>query len=440
MIARDLPKYCTWNKDRHGKRRVRFREGHFTTYISGVPYSESFMQKYYAALDHRRLAKQKQLEEIIGRGTIDSVVTSFYGSADYQKLKLTTRRVRRNILERFRLQHGTKRVATLTAAHIKAVIGDMADRPEAANSLLKALRVLLRHAVDMGLIQDDPSRNVRKYVSKSDGHHSWSEAEVEQFELRHPHESKANFALTLLLYTGQRRGDVVRMGWRHLDGDVLTVVQDKTGAHLRIPMHPKMIAALATVPRRNATFLTTEYGKPYSAAGFGNWFRDRCDEAGLPHCSAHGLRKACATRLANSGCTPEQIKSITGHKTLSEVARYTKAADQERNAKHALAKLLHSESTQVCPTPLPRLDTKDKNRFEINNLNVEVASRKGFEPLTPGLGNRCSILLSYRDGEMWSIISRWCVKARRRYAGCNVGGERGCWGSSAGGLAGLGGS
>ena len=73
-------------------------------------------------------------------------------------------------------------------------------------------------------------------------------------------------------------------------------------------------------------------------------------DMGLPHCSAHGLRKACATRLANAGCTPEQIKSITGYKTLSEVARYTKAADQERNAKQAMTNLLRSESEQACPT------------------------------------------------------------------------------------------
>ena len=89
---------------------------------------------------------------------------------------------------------------------------------------------------------------------------------------------------------------------------------------------------------------------PSTAPSFGNWFRDRCNEAGLQHCSAHGLRKACAERLANAGCTPEQIKAITGHKTFSEVAHYTRDADQERNAKEALAKLLKSESEQVCPT------------------------------------------------------------------------------------------
>jgi integrase len=119
---------------------------------------------------------------------------------------------------------------------------------------------------------------------------------------------------------------------------------------LRVPTHPRLVATIENMPRNNLTFLLTEFGAPFSAAGFGNWFRDRWNEAGLPHCSAHGLRKACATRLANAGCTTEQIKAITGHKTLSEVARYTKVADQERNAKQALANLLRSESEQACPT------------------------------------------------------------------------------------------
>ena len=94
----------------------------------------------------------------------------------------------------------------------------------------------------------------------------------------------------------------------------------------------------------------TEWGAPFTAAGFGNWWRDRCDEAGLQHCSFHGLRKAAATRLANAGCTAEQIKAITGHKSLAEVARYTKAADQQRLARQALQIQLGAEGEQNCPT------------------------------------------------------------------------------------------
>ena len=314
------------------------------------------MQRYHAALDGDARQLQDFKEDRIEPGTIDAVIVNFYRSTDFQKLKHTTQRVRKNVLEKFREAHGKKRVSLLTAAHLKAIIGDMADRPGAANNLLKVLRVLLRHAIDMGLIHDKPARNVRKFAVTSEGLHSWSEIDVAAFEANHKPGSRAYLALSLLLYTGQRRSDVVRMGWQHINGDLLSVVQDKTGEFLKIPFHPKLAAAIGTMPRNNMTFLLTEFGAPFTAAGFGNWFRDRCNEAGLPQCSAYGLRKACAARLANAGCTSEQIKAITGHKTFSEVARYTKAAHQERNAKQALANLVRSESEQSSPTFDPRLD------------------------------------------------------------------------------------
>ncbi len=80
------------------------------------------------------------------------------------------------------------------------------------------------------------------------------------------------------------------------------------------------------------TFLLTDYGKPFTAAGFGNWFRVRCNEAGLPHCSSHGLRKAAARRLAEAGNSINHIAAVTGHLSLKEVERYTRAADQEKMA------------------------------------------------------------------------------------------------------------
>ena len=116
----------------------------------------------------------------------------------------------------------------------------------------------------------------------------------------------------------------------------IKVRQIKTSTALLIPVHPALRTVLATTPRDNFTFLVTSYGKPFSVAGFGNWFRDRCDEASLPQCSAHGLRKAAARRLAEAGCTNQQIKAITGHRTDQEVSRYTAAADQERLAEQAM--------------------------------------------------------------------------------------------------------
>lgn len=123
------------------------------------------------------------------------------------------------------------------------------------------------------------------------------------------------------------------------DARPIRVVQQKTGARLLMPMHAKPREAIDATPKDNLTFLITEYGKPFSAAGFGNVFREWCDDAGLKGLSAHGLRKAAARRLAEAGCSASQIASVTGHKTLGEVTRYTAAAVQAQMARDAMNKM-----------------------------------------------------------------------------------------------------
>jgi integrase len=179
---------------------------------------------------------------------------------------------------------------------------------------------------------------VKAIRTKSNGYHSWTDAEIARFEARHPIGTRPRLALALLLYTGQRRSDVVRMGAQHIRDNMLHVRQVKTSAELYIPLHPELEVIIASTPT-DLTFLTTAFGRPFTGPGFGNWFREQCDAAGLPHCSAHGLRKAAARLLAELGCTEHEIAAITGHASLREVARYTKAADQRRLAVSAMEKL-----------------------------------------------------------------------------------------------------
>ena len=218
--------------------------------------------------------------------------------------------------------------------------------------------MLLNHAVSIDMIQINPSLGVKKYKAKGDGYHTWTEGEIKQFEAHHPIGSRARLALALLLYTAQRKGDVARMGWQHVRGDEIAVRQEKTDTPLLIPMHPELVLALTSVPRTNLTFLLNERGVPFSPAALGKWFRRQCDAAGLPHCSAHGLRKAAATRMADAGCGMNQIRAVTGHKSLAQVEPYVRAADQRRLARQALNIQVGSEQTRtefVQPPPA-RLD------------------------------------------------------------------------------------
>ena len=158
-----LPKHCSWNVDRHGKRRVRFRWRGFSTYLAGTPWSEHFMRQYAAALDG---VKVQATNVGAGRtipGSFDALCVSYYRAPEFRGLKASTQKVRRNIIERFRAEHGRKPINRLGRAHIKDIIGAKADTPEAANNLLKVLRLLLAYALDQGMIDTNPAVGLRGY-------------------------------------------------------------------------------------------------------------------------------------------------------------------------------------------------------------------------------------------------------------------------------------
>ena len=336
-VMRRPPQYCNGFIDRHGKARWYFRRAGFKKVpLPGLPWSPEFMAAY-----ERALAGQPApigAERTIP-GTLRDLAVSYFASPAFRTTRPSTQYTYRNVIDRLCAEHGDKRVALLQREHVIKLLAARAHTPGTANALRTSLRALMRHAVEIGLRSDDPTRDVRKVpTAKSDGYHSWTDAEIAQFERHHPVGSRARLAFALLLYTGQRRSDVVRMGRQHIDDGTICVRQVKTGREVWIPVHEALAPILAEASA-NLTFLLTDQGKPYTAAGFGNWFRDQCRAAGLHGCSAHGLRKAAARRLAEAGCTVHEIAAITGHASLKEVARYTEAVDRRRLAQSAMAKV-----------------------------------------------------------------------------------------------------
>ena len=349
-----LPKYVSVYRDRHGKLRYRFRRRgqkphHFQNQIG----SALFYAEYEACLKGIESPPMEIGRQRTKAGTISALVVAYYRSPEFRGLSFSTQATYRNIIERFREAHGDKRVAAIQRQHIKAIIGAKAETPAAANNLLRMIRMLMIFAVDIGMRSDDPTFRLKGVRHQSEGFHTWTEEEIAAFEARHPIGSKPRLALALMLFTGQRRSDAVKMGWQHVSGNCIEVRQQKSQGKtvLRIPIHPELAAILEKTPRQDLTFVMTSFGKPYTAAGFGNWFREQCDAAGLPHCSAHGLRKAASRRLAEAGASNQMIKAITGHRTEQEVSRYTAAADQERLAVRAMEALTSTESERKVSNP-----------------------------------------------------------------------------------------
>jgi integrase len=349
-------KYVVEDIDRHGNVRVYFRRlGFAKIRLRGLPGSEQFQVAYAAALAKTETGAARRNATEAERGSMAWLSLQYYQSADFRRLDARTQRVRRLIIDGLcDSGAGPLPYNKLTPLSILKWRDAKADRPEAANSLIKALRQLYAFAIEYRHATKNPAKDVKYLRSDSDGFHSWTEEEIARFEACHPVGSKARLALALLLYTGQRRSDIVLFGRQHLRGEWLHFTQQKNRARkpitLAVPVLPELQRIIEETPWGALTFLVTEFGRPFTANGFGNRFRKWCDEAGLPpECSAHGLRKAAATRLAEAGASELEIRAITGHQTSREVSRYTKAASQKVLAKSGMAKLTGNKTVPLAP-------------------------------------------------------------------------------------------
>ena len=333
MKRSGLPKYVTWVHV-NGKRYARARKHGKGHYFKHRPGTDEFAIEY-----QNWLLGHDQREGIRGAklGSMSALIAKFYRSAEWANLSAATQRTYRGILERLRNDHGDKPVNLLERHHVKDLMASRANTPCAANNMLRMLRRLMCFAMEEDWRKDDPTFGIKMLKIKSEGFHCWTDEELETFERQWPIGTRERLAFALLLYTFQRRGDVIRIGRQHINEGYLTILQHKTRAKLTIPVHPDLQRIIDATPSGNLTLLCTSHGHPFTDAGFGNWFRGACAAAGLPkRCAAHGLRKAACRRGAEAGWTVHQIAAWSRHKTLKEVERYTKAADQKRLAESAM--------------------------------------------------------------------------------------------------------
>jgi integrase len=219
-------------------------------------------------------------------GSVSAAIASYYTSPSFKVLAPSSQAVRKFVLEAFRREHGDKMIAAMPRKFIVAMLDGMT--PTSARNWLKAIRAVVEHCIALDMLKDDPTLGIRLRPAKGE-FHTWSEDEIAAFEAAHPIGSRERLALALGLYSGQRRGDVIKMGRQHVRDGVLHVKQQKTGAVLAIPVHPELQAVLDAAPSNQLTFLQTRYGRPFAGKSFTEWFGDACDKAGLgAQCTFHG--------------------------------------------------------------------------------------------------------------------------------------------------------
>ncbi|MGU3496399.1 tyrosine recombinase XerC [Xanthobacteraceae bacterium A53D] len=370
-LSRDTDRHgnVRWYVRPLGRPKVRLRQEYGT---------DAFWQAYRDAMAGKKT--RVPVDPAAAPGSFRSLCIKYFSSSEYKALDQSTRSWRRRELEALCPTKGHLPVAKMEPKHVRHLREELSDRPGVANQRLKALRAMFSWAVEAGELAVNPARDIKLIRYKSNGHHSWTIEEVRRFEVRHPLGTKAYLAMALMLYTAGRREDAVRLGPQHIQDGRVRFTQakneDRSPVEIDIPLHGDLAAAISATTVGDTAFLVTEYGKPFSASGFGNWFAERCIEAGVPG-RAHGLRKAIAARLAESAATPHEMMAVTGHRTLSEVERYTKGARQAQMADAAMTKLKGS----IFVPPKIGVGQKSEKDDEIQMRIPRVALPRGLEPL-----------------------------------------------------------
>lgn len=328
--------------DRHGKRRWRFRKGGFSAELGSEYGSEDFVQRYEDALSGQKTRGLIGVERVKPY-SVNQLVALWYNSPTFLNVAPTTQDVYKGIIEKFRLEHGDKPVRLMQRRHVEAILAKKAETPTAANNLRKRLIQLMDYAISLDWRSDNPAKATKPFTVGGTGFHTWDEDELAQFFEVHKPGTLAHTAVTLMLYTGAARVDAVKLGPQNIRNGKIEYRRQKTqrsgGVLISIPIHPDLAEVLTGLPN-DRPFLATNKGKERAAAGLGNLMQRWTEEAKLPRCSAHGLRKACARRLAEAGATAHEIGAVTGHKSLALVQRYTEAAGREGMADSAIEKLI----------------------------------------------------------------------------------------------------
>lgn len=326
-----LPQYV--QAVRAGRRTyLYFRRNGRRTRLPDDPASAEFYRRYAEILDG-----EKRPPSMPKPGTVRDLVRRYKLSPAWQSLSVSTRDGYCRALDRL------EPVAEIDARlvkrrHIRAIRDGLAATPRSANVFVQVAQRAFELLIDDGDAETNPAARIAP-LDGGESYAAWTAEQMAAFEAADV-PAWARTAYYLGRYTGQRRGDVLAMMWAHDDGRTISVVkQEKTGARVVIPVHSRLRAHLATLPKTSLFLVPSATGKKWHKRNFSRALRAVLDGLGLAGLHFHGLRHTAASALAEAGCSEEEIKAITGHESSSSVAIYVRHARKTVMAEQAIAKL-----------------------------------------------------------------------------------------------------
>ena len=354
----DLP-YLFQDVDRHGNIRhyVRKKIGgkHKRVRLAKPPGSPTFLPEYQAALD--RLISAPVPAKVIQShvGTLGWLVHQYHQAHEFTSTDTRQQRMRSNVMRSIlgeptkpesKFVFGDCPISEFTADHVRLLRNRKQDKPATANRRIAELRKMLAWAVEERgqWVKRNVATGVKGLKREVKGFIAWTAEDVAKFEARWPVGTTPRLALSIMMFTGVRRSDAVRLGPPMVKDGAITFMPQKTlrqKKELTLPILDVLQKVIDATPTGLKTWLVHSKGEAFTAAGFGGWFRERCDEAGLPDCTAHGVRKVAAETAAANGATEKQMMDIFGWTKAELAAYYARKANQKKiagGAMHTLVK------------------------------------------------------------------------------------------------------
>lgn len=356
MVGTEL-RYLIRDKDRFGNERlyVRKRTHRRKIRIKAAFGTPAFWRAYAAAVEAlgrpEEAAPVKAAGGAFAQGTFGWLAARYYDSPEFGRLDPQSQRTRRRVIDTCIKEPysdndpdamGNCPLKHLTSKKIKRLRDLKGALPGAANNRKKYLSAMFGWAVEAELMASNPARDVKKKHYATSGFYTWTEAEVTRFEQHYAVGTKPRLALSLFLYLGVRKSDVVRLGPKNIH-DPTTPAEPRTirfvpkktdykrSRESVKPILPVLERVLAATPHGEDAFLLNKNGHPFSSKGFANTMRRWVSDAGLPkQCGSHGLRKVGATRCAEGGATEYQMMAIFDWDTPTQATVYIKEANRKR--------------------------------------------------------------------------------------------------------------
>jgi integrase len=352
-MPRPRPPHLHKETNRHGTTVWYVREGKGPRIrIKEVYGTPEFEAAYQAALKGETVRPAAKA----AKGSLEWLWILYRQTGAWSELSMATRGQRERIMRQVLKTGGNQPLSKITPGAIQK--GIEKRKPYAARHFVDTMRGMFKWAIGAQHVKTDPTAGKAVAKPKTKGFPVWTEDELEQFEARWPLGTRERVIFGVYCYTGLRRGDAAKLGKQHIRNGIIAIDTEKNGTRVTIPVLPELAEIIAAGPTGDLSIIASKKGRPVRKESLGTLFKTACKTAGIPNKSAHGIRKAAATRAANNGATVATLEAIFGWEGGQMAALYTRAADRRKLAAEHMEKLSKTGTS----IPAPEREVRAKAR------------------------------------------------------------------------------